>query len=93
MSEFTQDLRTELRKRLQMIVSSYAKAMSQYNEKREDLERDYRASVAELERERTALEELLAIEEKRCSGLELNPDKGKTARLLALDELQKTVAA
>jgi hypothetical protein len=40
--------------------------------------------MAELERERTALEQLLVIEDKRYDVLGVKPDQQKTAKLMPL---------
>jgi hypothetical protein len=44
--------------------------------------------VAELERERTALEQLLAIDEKRYGGSEVKTDR-ITAKLVALEAFHR----
>ena len=66
---------------------------SQYTKKKEELEKDYTTTLAELEAERMAIEQLLAIEEKRCGASQANTTPGKTAKLIALEALDKVFAA
>lgn len=79
--------------RLDIVVNRFAEAVSQYTKKKEEIERNYTTTLAELEAERIALEQLLAIEEKRCGGLSANANAGKTAKLVALEALDKVFAA
>jgi hypothetical protein len=93
MSDAPRDLRNDLRARLDIVIQAFAEAVSKYAKKKEELEREYTATVAELEAERIVLEQLLAIEEKRWGGLQANTAAGKTARLIALEALDKAFAA
>jgi len=88
MSDAPRDLRSDLRARLDIVVESFTEAVSQYAKKKEEIEREYAATVAELERERTALEQLLAIDEKRYGGSEVKTDR-ITAKLVALEALHR----
>jgi hypothetical protein len=93
MSDALRDLRSELRARLDIVVESFAEAVSRHAKKKEDIETEYTTTVAELERERTALEQLLTIEEKRYGGQQVKTDDGKTAKLIAPEALDKGFAA
>lgn len=84
MSDPLRDLRSELRWRLAAVANSFAEAVSQYAKKKEEVEREYAMAMAELERERTALEQLLVIEDKRYDVLGVKPDQQKTAKLMPL---------
>ena len=88
MSDAPRDLRSDLRARLDIVVESFAEAVSQYAKKKEEIEREYATTVAELERERTALEQLLAIDEKRYGGSEVKTDR-ITAKLVALEAFHR----
>jgi len=88
MSDALRDLRSELRARLDIVVESFAEAVSRHAKKKEDIETEYTTTVAELERERTALEQLLAIDEKRYGGSEVKTDR-ITAKLVALEALHR----
>jgi hypothetical protein len=93
MSDARRDLRNYLRARLAIVVNRFAEAVSQYTKKREELETEYTATLAGLGAERIALEQLLAIEEKRCGGLSANTNPSRTAKLVALEALDKVFAA
>jgi hypothetical protein len=93
MSDAPRDLRSDLRVRLDIVVNRFAEAVSQYTRKKEELEREYTTTLAELEAERIVLEQLLAIEEKRCGGLSANANPSKTAKLIAREALDKVFAA
>jgi len=93
MSDAPRDLRCDLRVRLDIVVNRFAEAVSQYTKKKEELEKDYTTTLAELEAERMATEQLLAIEEKRCGASQANTIPGKTAKLIALEALDKVFAA
>jgi hypothetical protein len=69
---------------LAAVANSFAEAVSQYAKKKEEVEREYATAMAELERERTALEQLLVIEDKRYDVLGVKPDQQKTAKLMPL---------
>ena len=84
MSDPLRDLRSELRARSEAVANSFAEAVSQYAKKKEEVEREYATAMAELERERTALEQLLVIEDKRYDVLGVKPDQQKTAKLMPL---------
>jgi len=84
MSDPLRDLRSELRGRLAAVANSFAEAVSQHAKKKEEVEREYATAMAELERERTALEQLLVIEDKRYDVLGVKPDQQKTAKLMPL---------
>jgi hypothetical protein len=80
------DIRHDLRERLASIGGRYADELSQYDEKREALEREHRTAIVGLERERIAVEQLLAIEEERHGIPADAVEAGKTARLVPLAE-------
>jgi hypothetical protein len=78
------DIRYDLRERLASISGRYADELSKYDEKREALERLHRETIAALERERMAIEQLLAIEEERQGIPPTSAEARKTARLVPL---------
>ena len=93
MSDAPRDLRCDLRVRLDIVVNRFAETVSQYTKKKEETEREYATTLAELEAERMAIEQLLTIEEKRCGASQANTTPGKTAKLIALEALDKVFAA
>lgn len=92
MSDALRDLRSELGLRLDIVAKSFAEAASRYATKKEEIEREYTSTVADLERERTALQQLLAIEESRHGGPEAKSER-RIAKLTALEALDKVFAA
>jgi hypothetical protein len=80
------DIRHDLRERLASIGGRYADELSQYDQRREALEQEHRATIVGLERERIAVEQLLAIEEERHGISADAVEARKTARLVPLAE-------
>jgi len=67
------DIRTDLRERLRTVLAGLHDAETEYDHQRELLELQYRDRVAALGREKAALEQLLAIEDRRA-GIEPTHD-------------------
>src|SRR6266699_433869 len=78
------DIRHDLRERLASISGRYADEMAQYQEKREALDNAHRDTMTALDREKVAVEQLLAVEEERQGILPAAVEARKTARLVAL---------
>ena len=84
------DIRHDLRERLASISGRYADEMTQYQEKREALDNAHRDTMTALDREKVAVEQLLAVEEERQGILPAAIEARKTARLVALDDFLVT---
>jgi hypothetical protein len=78
------DIRHDLRERLAALNGRYVDEMVQYDQKREALEEGHRTAITTLERERLAVEQLLAIEEERQGIAPAAAEARKTARLVPL---------
>jgi hypothetical protein len=84
------DIRHDLRERLASISGRYADEMAQYQEKREALDNAHRDAMTALDREKVAVEQLLAVEEERQGILPAAVEARKTARLVSLDDFLVT---
>jgi hypothetical protein len=84
------DIRHDLRERLAALNGRYLDAMALYQAEREALDNGHRVTITALERERTAVEQLLAIEEERQGFPPAAVQARKTARLVALDDFLVT---
>jgi hypothetical protein len=82
------DIRNDLRERIAAVSSRYAEAMGDYEQQRDALEGGHRKLIAELDRERAALQQMLTIEEQR-DGLPTTGTK-RPARLVSLADFMVT---
>jgi hypothetical protein len=78
------DIRHDLRERLANISARYLDEMYEYDQKREALEEGHRTTIEGLDRERTAVEQLLKVEEERHGASPGEVEARKTARLVPL---------
>jgi hypothetical protein len=82
------DIRSDLKERMAGVASRYADAMVDYERQRDDLEKNHTMTIAALDRERAALEQLLAFEDQR-DGVGSSEIK-RTARLVPLADFMIT---
>jgi hypothetical protein len=88
------DIRSDLRERLAAVHGRYADEMANYTEKREELEKAHREAINSFERERAAIEQMLAVEDQRSGIAPAVSEARKTARLVRLEDfLVNKVAA
>jgi hypothetical protein len=83
------DIRTDLKERLAAVAGRYADAMVEYDRQREALEEAHSKTIAALDRERAALEQMLAIEEGRTGAAPLTEAR-RAARLVPLADFMVT---
>lgn len=84
------DIRQDLRERLAEIAGRYADEMADYVRKRESLEQSHTAAVAELERQKHALEQMLSIEIGRHGASPREAEIKTTAHRVALADFLVT---
>jgi hypothetical protein len=84
------DIRHDLRERLATISGRYADELAKYEETRLALEQQHRDTMAALDRERAALEQLLTIEEEREGIVPGSAESRRTARLVPLADFLMT---
>jgi hypothetical protein len=90
MNDSPRDIRHDLRERLGIIAGRYADAISEYEEKRNALDQNYRETIKALDHERAVIDQLLQIEESRHGGPPADVAIRKTARLVALGDFLVT---